>query len=598
MRALNRWRALSVLPFVLTPPSVSSIQAVVEHFNTVPCKGRPLFKPEFCVVLRNLLIHVDNGCLSDPEGVPLYEQVPGAFWCDLPVLHCLRGTPGVEGVFLQSNDVPTGKNTGVLLADAMLCLHAYNRNLVERARRRGVNEPAHRQLWRDSRLDAARKRHGLPAVVHAGINVCPPATDETFGGQHLLPDADATSAIDALASDGGSEEEASILVRRLRLRFFGRADPDAATDVMAPSWASRRAAPALSAPAPVAAPVLALATPAPSQTVDSCSLPSLPFTAPSHAPAPAASQPRLSAGTPFQLQPQRFSLESTPPSTTAPVFTLTPTQPRSALPAAPAPARAAQVVESALPHLPEALEPVVAAMVDPAISGGGASGGARFSCSNSPRARRAALLMRDFSTPVETLEEHALFLAVLGDNRAPCTQEDWMTFTCTYNARVSAALQQLPVGVDPVLRPKRIDALRTHSAALAERLRRARGAAPNAVAAPANEALLRRLVASAANVQHAPISTPSAVVAPPPAAAAARLWRPPMTTAVPAGGRNAPRLKGCCGHQSDSHPRERERCPFQNDIKPGFPTEGPLPGGRYCYKSEARRNAAKRPRLN
>lgn len=581
--------------------SASSIEDVVEHFNSVPCKGRPLFKPQFRDALRNLLIHVGNGCLSDPEGVSLYEQVPGAFWYGLPVLHCLRGTPGVEGVFLQSNDVPTGKNTGVLLADAMLCLHAYNRNLVERARRRGVNEPAHRQLWRDALLDAARKRHGLPAVVRPGINVCPPATDETFGGQHLLADADAVSAMDALAGDGGSEEEASILVRRLRLRFYGRADPDAATDVMAPSWASRRAAPALSAPAPIAAPVLALATPAPSQTVDSCSLPSLPFPVPSHAPARAASQPRLSAGTPFQPHPQRFSFESAPPSSTwAPVFSLTPTPtpPRSVLPAAPAPARAAHVVESALPHLPDAFVPVIAAMIDPALSGGGASGGARLSRSDSPRAKRKAVVMRDFSTPVETLEEHELFLAVLGDNRAPCTPDGWLTFTCAYNTRVSAALDQLPVGVDPVLRPKRTDALRAHSVALADRLRRARGAAPNAVAATANEALLRRLVASATSVQHAPISTPSAVVAPPPAAAAARAWRPLVPTAVPAAGRNAPRFKGCCGHPSDNHPRERERCPYQNDIKPGFPTEGPLPGGRHCSKAEARSNAAKRQRLN
>ena len=568
---------------------------MVKHFNDAPCKGRPLFSPAFKDALRNLLIHVDNGCLSDPSGVSLYERVPGAFWKGLPVLHCLRGTPGVEGVFLQANPVLPGKNVGVRLADALLMLHAFDRNLIERARRRGVRAPAHRQLWRDALLDAARKRQGLPTPVRPGVNVCPPATGETFGGLHLLEAVGADDAtLDAL--DVGDAEDADVLARRLRLRFFGRSDAGAVANVMAPSWASRLAAAVVSAPPVVAAPGPLLSTPAPSPSMDSCSLASLPFPAPSLAFAPAASQPGLSAATPFALQPQRVSSESTPPSAPFPVSSLMRTPLRSTLPPAPPPARSVQAVESALPHLPDGLVHVVASMAHPATSGGVYSD-ARLSADNSPRAKRARLLMRDYSTAVETLEEHELFLSVLGDNHAPNTPDGWLAFTHAYNARVSASLLALPLNVDPTMRLKRTDALRAHCVALAERLRRARGAAPGASAAAANDALLRRLVTSVANLPHAPISAPSSLVEPPPAVAAAPVWRPAQPTAAPAAGRSAPRPKGCCGHPSDGHPRERERCPNQRDIKLGYPTEGPLPGGRFCTKSEARRNA-KRQRLD
>jgi hypothetical protein len=62
-------------------------------------------------VYKNLLIHVGNGCLTDPKGVPLYETVSGLEWHGLPVLRCLRCSSHAESIFSGFNDLLAGSNT-------------------------------------------------------------------------------------------------------------------------------------------------------------------------------------------------------------------------------------------------------------------------------------------------------------------------------------------------------------------------------------------------------------------------------------------------------------------------------------------------------
>jgi hypothetical protein len=64
---------------------------------------------------------------------------------------------------------------------------ASNRNLTMMARRRGLPDPPHCQLWNVSRLNLLREHFGLPVATLGGFGARPPATDERFGADGMWP---------------------------------------------------------------------------------------------------------------------------------------------------------------------------------------------------------------------------------------------------------------------------------------------------------------------------------------------------------------------------------------------------------------------------
>jgi hypothetical protein len=133
---------------------VRSIMTVVQLFRKrdEEHKGRHLFKGDFEDALRLVLVHVHNGCLTDPPGVALYEVVPGKAQLGLPVMRCLRGTSAVESVFSESNLIVMGNNNSVPL----VVIHGYFGNIKMHARRHGLKDPPHRHLWQACMNDTHR----------------------------------------------------------------------------------------------------------------------------------------------------------------------------------------------------------------------------------------------------------------------------------------------------------------------------------------------------------------------------------------------------------------------------------------------------------
>jgi hypothetical protein len=102
-----------------------------------------------------------------------------------------------------------------------------------------------------------------------------------------------------------------------------------------------------------------------------------------------------------------------------------------------------------------------------------------------------------------------------------------------------------------------------------------------------NVTLLQGVLAHSAAVMPAVVlAAPLAVLAPPPAPHPA-MWLAPQPTTLSLG-RHAKRDKGCCGWPSAGHPLRREDCPHQHEVKQGYPTKGPLPGGRVCTLEDVR----------
>lgn len=123
---------------------------------------RALFKPNFEDVQRKQVVHILNGCLTDPvlsdgSPVPLYAHVEGKSWIGLPVLRCLRGEGFNESVFSTSNELLPGRHTGITTAHALLLPSLDARNERAWAQRQGLRLPASYHPWEHAVIDAVEE---------------------------------------------------------------------------------------------------------------------------------------------------------------------------------------------------------------------------------------------------------------------------------------------------------------------------------------------------------------------------------------------------------------------------------------------------------
>lgn len=81
--------------------------------------GKPLFDKTTWAEVDRLLVHVRKGCLSDPPGIQLYEELPRDNH-GLRRYLCLRGTNGVESLHQKLVRVFGMYNVGVVLGMAVL----------------------------------------------------------------------------------------------------------------------------------------------------------------------------------------------------------------------------------------------------------------------------------------------------------------------------------------------------------------------------------------------------------------------------------------------------------------------------------------------
>lgn len=77
---------------------VERLESVVAAFRDVQdsATGKTLFSGETSKAWDNLKKHAENGCLSDPEGLPLYYSVQGETGAKSD-LRCARGSSRLEG---------------------------------------------------------------------------------------------------------------------------------------------------------------------------------------------------------------------------------------------------------------------------------------------------------------------------------------------------------------------------------------------------------------------------------------------------------------------------------------------------------------------
>jgi hypothetical protein len=394
-----------------------------------------------------MLVHVRNGCVSDPVGVVLYEEEPlkpGAKdgdgrWYGLPKLRCLRGSSHVESTFSQSNSLVVGPNTGVALGHGLLLTFAFKHNLKMRARRLGLPEPVHTHLWLECMTNTLLVRFGLPPIVLCGSNTRPPAATESFGMAHLrrrLGAVDEAAAALAEGADPVDEENRQVELQRLRLRLFG-GSVDAC---LAPSWASAQPAAAASAAAASSAQLGAPQVDAHASPPQPPLLPPLPSSALASV---FATPPQQLAATAQPALASSLALQDTralpPPLLSSPLLPV----PVLAASQKAMPLASTALTSSVLAHAAADAASLFAsgasgALLDaPALHAEPAGGGG-------PRWQRGSLRPSDYATPIETQEERILFTRVLGSKAAPRDTDGWHRFAEDYNAAVAAETERLP----------------------------------------------------------------------------------------------------------------------------------------------------------
>jgi hypothetical protein len=172
--------------FVCRLQAVIQCYAELDGINaTRSPNSRPLFSTNWAAVWAREVVPVQNGCLSDPDGIELYQAVSGKFAEGMQVYISMRGTNKDESFFSQSNLVLSGNNTSIELADAVLLLFIYRFQLDVRRARLGAADIGHMLLWVVYDSVALMQQMGLPIPDAYKDIRPPPPTTETFGAKSL-----------------------------------------------------------------------------------------------------------------------------------------------------------------------------------------------------------------------------------------------------------------------------------------------------------------------------------------------------------------------------------------------------------------------------
>lgn len=163
-----------------------ALQQLIEEFQKEsyndPQTDKPIVTEAVLEQVDNLLKHVRKGCLSDPEGIPLYYQVGTKN--GLPVYRCARGTSDVEGaVHSKLIKKLTMWNAGPRLGDALLAIlrDRFNIRASERFRDNFMKTGHYAHWLYDDLRDLTQRLYGEPSFTWWPATTTSPNPDEVFG---------------------------------------------------------------------------------------------------------------------------------------------------------------------------------------------------------------------------------------------------------------------------------------------------------------------------------------------------------------------------------------------------------------------------------
>ncbi|CAN0338349.1 unnamed protein product [Laminaria digitata] len=99
--------------------------------------GEELLRPEAAAAVELLRKHISNGCLSDPEGVPLYYTT-GTNAAGITTRRCVRGTNSTEGYHRYLRTLLSSYCASPALAHTILLEFNYRWNIKMAVKNRGL----------------------------------------------------------------------------------------------------------------------------------------------------------------------------------------------------------------------------------------------------------------------------------------------------------------------------------------------------------------------------------------------------------------------------------------------------------------------------
>ncbi|KAF4730713.1 hypothetical protein FOZ63_013077, partial [Perkinsus olseni] len=165
------------------------VLAVVESARNISWDGELLLPPGpegFDRCLANQVYHIKRGCVSDPPGISLYEELghvsfQGNKNCPLMAYRCYRGSSQLEGIHGLQASFLSGTNVGSVASQALVIdgLTRYNRNV--RRKRDGITQV---YPLLDNNLLIRLRASGDNMYPHLVMNAS--HTGESFGLEYTL----------------------------------------------------------------------------------------------------------------------------------------------------------------------------------------------------------------------------------------------------------------------------------------------------------------------------------------------------------------------------------------------------------------------------
>ncbi|KAF4708964.1 hypothetical protein FOZ62_006755, partial [Perkinsus olseni] len=190
LRRSPSWLYRFVRRQILQPEELEErVLAVVESARNISWDGELLLPPGpegFDRCLANQVYHIKRGCVSDPPGISLYEELghvsfQGNKNCPLMAYRCYRGSSQLEGIHGLQASFLSGTNVGSVASQALVIdgLTRYNRNV--RRKRDGITQV---YPLLDNNLLIRLRASGDNMYPHLVMNAS--HTGESFGLEYTL----------------------------------------------------------------------------------------------------------------------------------------------------------------------------------------------------------------------------------------------------------------------------------------------------------------------------------------------------------------------------------------------------------------------------
>ena len=219
---LQRVRRVIPEPDILVP-ALREVLTKYKDVNPDPKTGRKLLDADAVKAFENLInTHAARGCLSDPPGVELYQEMRRDR-DGLKVYRCLRGTSDIEGGLHQKMNQSFGSwRMGPELADAVIALWRHGHNVRAGARFESqLKKLESDRLWYlDWIQHFTTEIYGEPDHAWYQSSLDFGKTDEVFGIVPLVlpegvePDVITPAVLESLKKDNKYSSSALFLVQK------------------------------------------------------------------------------------------------------------------------------------------------------------------------------------------------------------------------------------------------------------------------------------------------------------------------------------------------------------------------------------------------